>query len=797
MTNHWIDFKNADVILAIGCNPAENHPVAMKWIDRAKQERGAKLIVVDPRLSRTALQADIFANLRPGTDIAFLGGMIHYALQTGRYDKEYVTAYTNAAALVHPGYRFTDGLFSGAGGSAGAFAYDTSTWVYQRDEKGAIKTDPTLQDPQCVFQLMNAHYSRYDAETVCRITGTPRGIFEEACSTFTATHKPGKVGTLLYAMGITQSTHGSQNVRATAVLQLLLGNIGRAGGGVNALRGESNVQGSTDIGLLYHLLPGYNPYPTAGRDPTLAKYIAMEVPRTSYWTNRDKFLISMLKAWWGDKATKANDFAYDYLPKADGGNHSHIGIFEEMAAGKIKGLFCWGQNPAVGGPNSSAARAALQKLDWLVCVDLFENETAGVWKAPGVKPADVKTEVFLLPAAASFEREGSLTNSGRWLQWRWQALNPPGEAKRDLWIIDRLFRAVRKAYYDSMQGAFPQPILDLHWDYGDEPDVAKVALEINGYTVADGKPVLNFSKLLADGSTACGNWIFSGYYNDLANPPVKRREAEKAGIGLHPNWGFAWPLNRRVLYNRASVDPGGAPWGGDDRWVLRWDGTQWLSRDVSDFGIKDAAGKWIPPATSAANPFIMQADGKGHLFSDTALKDGPFPEHYEPVESPVRNLLSSTQSNPAAAVWKSEMGKVAAGATAEYPFVGTTYRVTEHFQSGTMTRNSPWLCEPQPEMYAEISALLANELGVAHGDLIRVSTVRGAVEVRALVRTRAHRLLVDGRPVEIVGLPWHFGFAGLATGATANDLTPSVGDANTSIPEYKAFLCNVARVLEG
>lgn len=797
MTNHWNDYANSDVILAIGANPAENHPLAIKWIDRARERRGAKFIVVDPRYSRTAQHADLYIPLRPGTDVAFLGGMIRYALENGRYNKEYLVNYTNAAYLVDPGYSFQDGYFSGAAEKDGMFTYATATWTYQKDASGQILTDPTLEHPRTVFQLMKEHFRRYDIKTVCSITGSPEDLYRQACELFTSTWEPGRAGNILYAMGITQSTHGTQNVRSIAILQLLLGNIGIAGGGVNAQRGESNVQGSTDMALMYQDLPGYNPAPTVQNGATLAQYLEKNVPKSGYWANRNKFLISLLKAWWGEHATPANDFAYDFLPKSDGGNHSHIALFEDMAQGKVKGLFLWGQNPAVGGPHAKAERAAMANLDWLVVIDLFETESANFWRAPGIDPTAIRTEVFLLPAAASFEKQGSITNSGRWIQWRYQALKPPGEARPDLWIADRLYKAIRAAYAADPNAVFPDPILKLNWNYGDgeEPDVVKVAVEINGYTVADGKPVANFTKLAADGSTACGNWIYSGYYADLKDPAVKRRQRETAGLGLHPKWGYAWPLNRRILYNRCSADAEGRPWD-EERWLVRWDGEKWETRDVPDFGWKDPSGNPIPPARSAVVPFIMLPEGKGRLFATAGVNDGPFPEHYEPMESPVRNALSPVQHNPAVKVWKSEMGVLAQMASPEFPYIATTFRLTEHWQSGAMTRKSPWLSELQPEVFVEISPSLARKLGIRHGEMVRVSTIRGAIELRALVTERIRPLVIQGREYEIVGMPWHWGYVGLVTGATVNDVTPSVGDPNTTIPEYKAFLCNITRVGE-
>lgn len=786
MTNHWIDYRNADVIMAIGANTAENHPISMKWINRAR-EKGAKFIVVDPRFTRTAAVADLYAPIRPGTDIAFLGGLINYVFEKKLYHEEYIKNYTNASYLINSSYQFKEGLFSGFDGQK----YDKKSWAYQTNAEGKPLQDPTLQNPQCVFQLMKRHYARYDAETVSQVTGCPKEKFLQVAEAFCSTGQPGKVGNILYAMGITQHTYGSQNVRATAILQLLLGNIGLAGGGVNAQRGESNVQGSTDFGLLYNYLPGYLGCPKASAHPTLAAYLEKETPKSGYWSNKPKFLISLLKAWWGEAATKENDFAYNYLPKYDG-DHSHIAFFEDMSAGKIKGLFAWGQNPAVGGPQANLERRALEKLDWLVAIDLFETETASFWKRPGVNPTGIKTEVFLLPAAASYEKEGSIANSGRWIQWRFQATKPPGEAKSDLWIAYKLGQAIKTAY--AQGGVFPDPILKLTWDYGEgeEPDIAKVAQEINGFTVADRKLLLNFSKLAADGTTACGNWIFSGYYNDVANPPCKRREKETSGIGSHPNWAFAWPLNRRILYNRCSSNPAGQPWDPETP-VIWWENNEWKCNDVPDFGWKTPEGAMIPPAESAQKPFIMNPEQQARLFA-SGLADGPFPEHYEPVESPVVNLISKQQDDPIAARWPSSKQGLAAVGSPDYPYIGTTYRVSEHWQSGIMTRNSPWLNELMPNMFVELSPNLARRLGISNGDQVAINSKRGEIRAFACVTPRIKPLKIGNREVEVIGLPWHWGYRGFAVGESANVLTPHVGDANTTIPEYKAFLCNVRKV---
>lgn len=791
MTNHWIDYRHSDVFLVIGANPAENHPMAMKWIAHAKENRGAKLIVVDPRYTKTAAAADIYCPIRPGTNVAFINGIINYVLQNDLYHHEYVVNYTNASYLVDPAFNLEEGIFS-----------PNSTWQYQR-EGDQIKKDPTLQDPNCVFQILKRHMARYDIATVCRITGAPEDVYREVCRTFASTGQPDKAGNVIYAMGITQFTCGSQNVRALAILQLLLGNIGIAGGGINAQRGESNVQGSTDMAMLFNQLPGYLNAPSADKHPTLKDYLEKETPKSGYWTNRPKFFISLLKAWYGDKALPENDFAYDYLPKLDGQNHSHMVFFEQMLQGKIKGFFAWGQNPVVGGPNAALERKALEQLDWLVVVDLFETETAAFWKAPGVNPKDIKTEVFLLPAAASYEKEGSITNSGRWIQWRYQAIHPTGDAKSDLWIVDRLFKALRQTY--EAGGVFPEPILHMKWSYDkpgqDEPDVEKVALEINGYSTSDGSPVANFTQLAQDGSTACGCWVYSGYWfvdtgeSDpaLRVPATKRRgQVDKGGMGLYTKWSFAWPLNRRIVYNRCSCDPNGRPWD-PQRVVVAWDGQKWVRNDVPDFvWSRPDTKEEVPPQESAHNPFIMLPEGQALLFSQ-AMKDGPLPEHYEPIESPVPNFVSRQQSNPLALKLQSELGRVAAVSSSEFPYIATTHRLVEHYQSGAITRNSPYLCEIMPEMFVEISPSLAQKLQVRSGDRVVVTTARGEITSKACVTPIIQPLTIGGKVYEIIGLPWHWGYSGLAPGSSANDLTPCVGDPNSSIPEYKAFLCNVRK----
>jgi formate dehydrogenase major subunit len=798
MTNSFPDYQNSDVFLIIGANPAENHPQIMRHLGLAVAKRGAKVIVADPRFTKTAAKADIFAPLRPGTDIAFLYGIMNYAIENGLYFYDYVHNYTNASYLVSPDYALNEGAFTGLTEKDGKFSYNTASWAYQKDGD-VIKKDPSLQDPLCVFQILKKHVARYDIKTVCRITGTSEETFKKVCDLYCSTGKPDKAGNLIYAMGITQHTYGSQNVRATAMLQLLLGNVGIAGGGVNAQRGESNVQGSTDQGVLYHLLTGYLGAVNATAHKNLKEYLEKETPKTSYWTNKPKFLVSMLKAWYGAKATKENDFCFDYIPKHDGKDHSHQAIFELMSQGKIKGYFAWGQNPAVGGPNSAVARKALENLDWMVGVDLFETETVSFWKRPGANTASIKTEVFLLPTAFSYEKEGTVANSSRWIQWRWKAVEPPGVAKSDLWIAYEVFKAVRKEY--EAGGKFPAPILDMVWDYDmpghDEPDIVKIANEMNGYNVADGSLLDSFAKLKDDGSTACGQWIYTGYmFIDpvLKVPASHRRSREdKSGLGLYPKWSFAWPANRRIVYNRNSCDPSGKPWD-PKRMLVSWDGAAWVNNDVPDFGFKDATtGAFITPDKSAVNSFLMTTEGQGRLFAPVGMKDGPIPEHYEPVESPVKNIMGKQQSNPITAYYKGDFAKLAEMGSTDFPHVGTTHRLVEHYQSGAVTRNCPNLAEMQPEMFVTISPSLAKQINVVAGDMVAVSSIRGEIKCKVNVLPIVKPMNIDGKEVEIIGIPWHWGFSGLATGATANDITPSVGDANTQIPESKAFLCNVKK----
>lgn len=787
MTNHWIDFKNTDCALIIGSNAAENHPVSFSWLMEAREKRGAKIIHVDPRFTRTSSKADLYAPIRSGTDIAFFGGLFNYVFGKNRYHHDYVLHYTNAAYIISDEYDFNDGMFSGF--STETKSYNKASWSYKKDADGKILKDPTLQDPRCVFQLMKKHYARYDADMVSKITGMPKEKFLQVAEMFSETHKAEKTGTILYAMGQTQHTVGSQNCRALSMLQLLLGNIGRPGGGVNALRGHSNVQGSTDMACLFHLLPGYLPVPNDGDHPTLEAYNAT-TPKGGYWTNRPKFIAGLLKAWWGDKATKENDLAYNYLPKPKKGyNHSHIGVFEDMFKGKIKGLFNWGQNPVVSGPHASMEVKALEKLDWMVQLDPFENETATFWKRPGANPADIKTEVFLFPVTTFLEKEGSLTHSGRLLQYRWQAVKGPEGTKQDSWIIDRLAKAIKERYKDSNKPQ-DEPIKHLTWDYPDANDHAKfvdaVAREINGKDLATGKQVPGFAALKDDGTTSCGCWIYSGMYTEAGNNTKRRSKDDPSGLGYYPQWGFSWPANRRIIYNRAGADPSGKPWA-EDKKTIWWDEAQkkWAGYDVPDFVPTKS-----PSDPGGTEPFIMQPEGVGRLFCLDALNEGPFPEHYEPYESPVSNLMSKVQYNPVIKIWEGNKR----GEAKDFPIICSTWRVCEHWHTGALSRNMPWLAELMPALWVEMSPSLAKERNIQHGEVVQLESARGAIKAVAMVTERMRPVKVDGKDIEQVGLTWHFGYQGLVKGDITNFLTPHVGDANTTIPEFKAFLVNVRKV---
>jgi len=812
MTNHWIDIKNSDCILIMGSNAAENHPISFKWVTEA-MKRGTKLISVDPRFTRTSSKADFYTSLRSGTDIAFLGGMIKYIIDNNKYFKEYVAEYTNAAFIVADTFDFQDGLF--AGYDPKARKYDKKKWALVKDEKGVPKKDRSLQDPRCVLQLLKKHYSRYDLDTVSAVTGTPKEDLLKVYELYSATGEKGKAGTIMYAMGWTQHTVGVQNIRTMAMIQLLLGNMGVAGGGVNALRGESNVQGSTDHCILFHIWPGYLKTPRAS-DATLAGYNAKYTPKTNdplsanWWGNYPKYSVSLLKSFFGEKATKENEFGYSWLPKLeDGKSYSWLDLFDAMYRGEFTGFFSWGQNPAASGANANKTRAAMAKVDWMVNVNLFDNETCSFWKGPGMDPKKIKTEVFFLPCAASVEKEGSITNSGRWMQWRYKAAEPPGDAKGDGDILIELFKKIRYLYKQDKQAVFPEPIVNLKLDYTThgEFDPHKMAKEINGYFLKDvtikdksfkkGDLVPSFAFLQADGSTSSANWLYCNSYTSKGNMAA-RRTREKSGIGLNLEWSWCWPVNRRIIYNRASVDKYGKPWDTEHP-VIQWDPKAsggkggWVG-DVPD-------GGWPPMlnADGTANsktkyPFIMKPEGHAHIFGP-GLADGPFPEHYEPLECPIKkNMFSGQLVNPTAPVYGTDKD-IYRTCDPRYPFVGTTYRVCEHWQTGVMTRWQPWLLEAEPQLFVEMSEELAKMKGIKNGEKVIVESARGQVKAVAMVTLRFRPFKIMGSMVHQVGLPWHFGWVYPADGGdSANLLTPSTGDPNTRIPETKAFMVNVKKM---
>ncbi len=836
MTNHWVDLRNADVILVMGANPASNHPISMKWMTRA-QERGAKLICVDPRFTQTAAVADLYAPIRSGTDIAFIGGMISYLLENDLIFKEYVVNYTDAPFLVNADFKMPgelDGVFSGYDETG--TKYDRKTWAFQLDGQGVPKKDPTLQDPNCVLQLLKKHYSRYTIDKVSQITGTPKDKIEAVYKAIGSTGRPDRTATSCYAMGWTQHTVGVQNIRAFTIVQLLLGNMGMAGGGVNALRGEGNVQGSTDHGILFHILTGYLPTPTASL-VGLKDYIGKFTPATkepksvNWWGNRGKYITSYLKALHGDQATKENDFGYSWLPKLDEGMQaSWLPLFIQMHRGAFEGFFAWGMNPACSSAGAGKVREALGKLKWMVNVNLYDNETASFWRGPGMKPEEIETEVFLLPCCSSVEKEGSISNSGRLAQWRYKAIEPIGESLPDAEILNELHFRV-KALYEKEKGAFPEPILNLTWEYGEKDakgkvkhlDIHKVAMEINGYYHEDvydtkvdppkligrkGDLVPNFVSLRDDGSTSSGNWLYSGSYTQkegkAVNMMARRGQEDPTGLGLYPNWAWAWPLNRRIIYNRASVDPNGKPWD-PKRAVIAWKPADPATGKPGGWEGDIPDGPAPPLADDKAGklPFIMKPLGVGTIFG-SGLGDGPFPEHYEPLESPVPGNLMSPKHRVNPTLPLAKLQAMAKDPTFlfsfdndKYPYVATTYRVSEHWQTGVMTRHLPWLLEMQPQMFVEMDRELGAAKGVKNGDMVTVASPRGQISCVAIVTDRFRPMTIMGAKVHMVGMPWCFGWQYPADGGggdSANLLTPFLGDPNTWIPESKAFMVNVSKV---
>jgi len=808
MTNSWTDIQNTDLVVIMGGNAAEAHPCGFKWVTEAKANRGARLIVVDPRFTRSASVADVYAPIRQGTDIAFLNGLINYCILNDKVQWEYTKGYTNATYLVKDGFGYQDGLFTGYDESKRD--YDRSTWDYQIGDDGFIVVDETLTNPRCVWNLLKQHVSIYTPEFVERVCGTPKNKFLQVAKMIAETSAKDKFMTSMYALGWTQHSKGSQNIRNMAMLQLILGNIGVRGGGMNALRGHSNIQGLTDLGLMSHLLPGYLDIPTDGA-PDLDKYMSTHLfkplrpNQTSYWQNYRKFFVSFQKAMWGAAATKDNNWAYDYLPKLDVAAYDILRAFELMHQGKINGYFCQGFNPLLAFPNRRKLTTALSKLKLLVIMDPLDTETARFWENHGeyndVDTANIQTEVFQLPSTCFAEDTGSLTNSARWLQWHWAGGTPPGEAKSDVWIMAQLGQRL-KALYQKEGGTFPDPIVNLTWNYKDpgDPTPEELAKELNGSvleTVTDpadstkvllekGKQLGSFAVLRDDGTTACGSWIYSGCFNEAGNNMARRDNTDPDNAGVFGKWAWSWPLNRRILYNRASADVSGKPWD-PSRKLLEWNGTAWSGYDVPDIAPNAKPG--------VVSPFIMTAEGTARLFARTLMKEGPFPVHYEPFESPIANPINpKIRGNPAARVFKDDMEQF--GDAKEFPYAATSYRLTEHFHY--WTKHCKINASLQPEFFVEIGEELAKEKRITHGGWVRVWSKRGSVKAKAVVTKRIRPLICDGKTVHVVGIPLHWGFMGEARkGFGPNSLTPFVGDANAETPEFKAFLVNIESIASG
>jgi len=802
MTNSWTDIKNTDLVIVMGGNAAEAHPCGFKWVTEAKSQRGAKLIVVDPRFTRTASVADFYAPIRQGTDIAFLLGVIKYCIENDKIQHDYVRAFTNAPYIVKDGFSYQDGLFSGY--DEAKRDYDRASWEYELGPDGYVQVDETLQNPRCVYQLLKQHVAAYTPEMVERICGTPKDKYLAICKMISECSARDKTMTSMYALGWTQHSKGAQNIRTMAMVQLLLGNIGVRGGGMNALRGHSNIQGLTDIGLMSDLIPGYLAIPK-DREPDFAAYMStrgfkpLRPNQMSYWQNYRKFMVSFLKSMWGPAATAENDFAYQWLPKLDVSGYDMLRTFDLMHQGKVNGYFCQGFNPLLSAPNRGKITAALSKLKFLVVMDPLQTETSRFWKDEGVhndvKPESIKTEVFELPTTCFAEDEGSLVNSGRWLQWHWPGQEPPGEAKTDTWIMAQLQLRLRELYKKE-GGAFPDPIVNLHWPYRDpqDPQPDEIARELNGYvvsTVTDpadpskvllekGKQVDTFGQLRDDGSTACGCWIYSGCWTERGNMMARRDTNDPGNTGAYSNWAFSWPANRRILYNRASADLDGKAWD-PKRKLIEWNGTAWTGYDVPDIAVN--------AKPRDVGPFIMNPEGSARLFARGLMRDGPFPAHYEPFESPVVNLMApKIRGNPAARIFKDDLA--ALGTSDKFPYAATSYRLTEHFHFWT---KHVWVnAVLQPEFFVEISEQLAAEKNIQKGGWVKVSSNRGSVYAKAVVTKRIKPLICDGKTVHVVGIPLHWGFTGAARkGFGPNSLTPFVGDANTDTPEFKAFLVNV------
>jgi formate dehydrogenase major subunit len=844
-TTNLMDLQNADCILIQGSNMAEAHPVGFQWVVEAKR-RGATIVHVDPRFTRTSALADIHVPIRAGTDIAFLGGLINHVLSNDLDFREYVVAYTNAANIIDDQFRDTedlDGLFSGFDPESGD--YDPITWHYEppeqmteeeqqraqemaEEESGGAqqkqshqaahseshgsggapvawkgRRDETLQHPRCVFQILKRHYARYTPEMVQEVCGISPEQFGKVARALTDNSNRERTSALCYAVGWTQHSVGSQMIRASAILQTLLGNIGRPGGGIMALRGHASIQGSTDIPTLFNILPGYLPMPHADQHQTLDDWVGDDEGKAGFWGNIRPYAVSLLKSYWGEAATAENDFCFDYLPRVTG-DHSTYTTVKAMIEGRCKGYFVVGENPAVGSANGKMQRLGLAALDWLVVRDMQMIESATFWKdGPEIETGelvteDIGTEIFFLPAASHIEKAGSFTQTQRMLQWRDKAIDPPDDCTSELDFYFRLGQRIRAKLAGSTE-EMDRPLLDLAWDYPTDEkgdvDGSAVLREISG-TGPDGKALSAYTELKADGSTACGCWIYCGVYADDVNQ-ARRRKPHWEQDDVASEWGWVWPANRRILYNRASADPDGKPWSERKRYIW-WDAAegQWTGSDVPDFvpdrepGHVPEPGAKGPDAIGGNDPFIMQTDGKAWLFAPLGVADGPLPTHYEPPESPVRNALYAQQSNPGRRVLEQGANPINPTGSDVFPFVFTSYRLTEHHTAGGMSRTLPYLSELQPEPFCEISPRLARERGLEHGGWATVVTARSAIEVRVLVSERIRSLRVGGRWVEQVGLPYHWGRNGISTGDSQNDLVNVQTDPNVYIQD-KVGTCDI------
>jgi formate dehydrogenase major subunit len=822
------------VILIMGSSMAENHPVGFQWVMEAR-EKGAKVIHVDPRYSRTSAMADYWLPLRPGSDIIFLGALIKYVVDYEKYFREYVVHYTNASTLLRDDFRDTEdlgGIFSGWDDKEKQ--YDPRTWLYEgspaKDSGGVFaghskhggghgkdrggeagdlgehKNDPNLENPRCVFQVLKKHFSRYTPELVESACGIPKEKFLEVAEAYASASGPEKTGAICYAVGWTQHSKGPQIIRAAAILQLLLGNTGRPGGGVMALRGHSSIQGSTDIPTLYDILPGYLPMPFfEGDSNTLDTYLKKHTSAAGWWNNFDKYAVSLLKAWYGEAATAENEFGFHFLPRVTG-DHSEYGYWLDMADGKLEGLFVMGQNPAVGAANGRLERSALANLKWLVVRDFVETETAAFWNdSPEVQrgeldPRKIATEIFFLPAAGHAEKDGSFTNTQRLLQFHEKAVDPPEDCRSETWFMYHLGKRL-KAKAAKEQTSHNAALNALTWNYATqgrhaEPKVEEIIGEINGYRVSDGTLVSGYKELKSDGSTACGCWIYSGVMPTPTENKARKREPKgRYGHG----WGYAWPSDRRILYNRASARPDGKPWS--ERKALVWwdtDQKKWTGHDTPDF-TEDKSPDYRPEkgakgddAIAGDKPFIMHPDGVGWIWVSSGLKDGPLPTHYEPLESIVANPLYPEHDTNPAADKKERPDNTYAFASGDerFPYLLSTYRLTEHHTGGGMSRYLPHLAELQPELFAEISPQLAEEIGVRTGEFLTVTTMRGIIEARALVTERNQPLMIDGKLRHTICLPYQFGYKGLVTGDVPNDLLSISEEPNVRIMETKALVCN-------